>query len=263
MASFLHTQTIEHGMFVRERSPDRSRVLLFVHGLGESGLCFEHLLDHPGLDGFHRLVVDLPGYGRSPWQEQPMPLEEQADHLAGWLSARDVAGLDLTFVGHSMGGVLGVLFAERHPRCLGALLNVDGNLSPGDCVFSGRAAELPLDTFLDAGFDRLRDAVYRQGARDEAHRGYYVSLRLCDPRQFHLNSLELIEMSAAETLPGRMAHLEVAAHYVAGVPRGACARSRELLDEHAVPWSAVEPAGHWPFIDQPDRFVEILRASVG
>lgn len=249
-------------MFVRERGADHPRTLLFVHGLGESGLCFEHLLPHDGLKDRHLLVPDLPGYGRSPWTSRPMSLEDQADHLAGWLTERGKGDETLTFVGHSMAGVLGVIFAERHPRLLGGLVNVDGNLSSEDCVFSGRAVELPLDRFIEEGFDRLRETVYRRGAKEPAQRGYYASLRLCDPRQFHRNSEELVRISATETLARRMMALTVPVHYVAGIPRGACERSRELLDEHGVSWTAVKPSGHWPFIDQPDRFVEILRDVV-
>ena len=256
MAPSVH-HAIEEGMFVRARRGATAGSIVLVHGLGESGLCFEHLFAHGGLATLNLFAPDLPGYGRSAWIASPESLAAHADRLATWIR-RTEPPRPLALVGHSMGGVIGILLAERHAALLDVLVNVDGNLSPGDCVFSGRAVEFGLEDFLAGGFERLRDTVYRQGARECAQRGYYASMRLADPRQFHRHSRELVELSAAEDLALRMVRLEVASHYVAGVPRGACRRSRELLDEAGAAWTAIEPSGHWPFVDQPDAFVRTL-----
>lgn len=254
--------SVEAGMFVRARGGRRRGTLVCIHGLGESGLCFEGLFELDLLADWNLLVCDLPGYGRSAWRSVTMSLEDQADLLAGWLRERGPTG-PLVIVGHSMGGVLGVLLAERHPEALDLLVNVDGNLSPGDCVFSGRAVKWSPHEFENGGFDRLRDTVYRQGVRERAQRGYYAGLRMADPRQYHRNSAELVAISADEQLGARMVALEVPAHYVAGVPRGASPRSRELLGIHGVPWTAVEPSGHWPFVDRPEDFAIALRDVIG
>jgi pimeloyl-ACP methyl ester carboxylesterase len=157
-----------------------------------------------------------------------------------------------------MGGVLGLVFCERHPQLVSTLVDVDGNKSPEDCVFSNRASSQSLASFLEEGFDELKDLVFEKGKSDPAHRGYYVSLRLCDPRCYHLNSTELLQMSQREDLAQRLFALPLPARYVAGVPRGVCRHSLELLSQAGVRWKPVEPAGHWPFIDQPDQFVKTL-----
>ncbi len=252
---------VDQGMFVRARRGRSRGTLVCVHGLGESGLCFERLFDLEPLDAWNLLVCDLPGYGRSAWRDSTLALEDQADLLAGWIRERAPAAPRVV-VGHSMGGVVGVLLAERHPDALDLLLNVDGNLSPGDCVFSGRAVEWSAAAFERGGFDRLRDTVYRQGSRERAQRGYYASLCLADPRQYHRNSGELVAISADEGLAARMAALAVPAHYVAGVPRGASPRSRELLDTNGLSWTAIEPAGHWPFLDRPEDFARALLDAI-
>lgn len=268
-------QSIEHGMFVREVGGSRAgrprgsakpttdpasagrRGLLFIHGLGESGLCFARLLARSELAPYRLLVPDLPGYGRSVWpSEPPLALAGLADHLAAWLDQRGEP--PVTVVGHSMGGVIAQLLAERHPAAVAAVIDVDGNKSAGDCVFSSRAAAYDLASFLEGGFDVLRETVYRRGKRDLAQRGYYVSLQLADPRSYHQHSLELLELSRSEELASRLAALSQPKHYIAAVPDGASARTRELLTAAGVPWSAIEPSGHWPFIDQPDAFVELL-----
>jgi len=264
--------SFEHDMFVRERpSEDPAQqpgpTVVLIHGLGESALCFEHLMTSPGLFPWSLLAPDLPGYGRSPWRDRPLSLPDHADHLAEWLRARRSAlpsgaseALDTPafIVGHSMGGVIGTLLSERHPDLVNGFVNVDGNLSIEDCVFSGRASDYELHAFIDSGFYRLKEAVYRQGRKHAAQRGYYASLRLCDAYTFHLNSQELVALSATEELAMGMKRLGALAHYIAGVPGGACARSLELLDRAGVQWTAIHDSGHWPFIDQPGRFVDLL-----
>ena len=253
--------SVEKGMFVREAPRQGERPpLLFIHGLGESGLCFEHLLSGlgPGRWPHHLLIPDLPGYGRSPWPSgEPLGLVDQADLLARWLRERGT--WPVVAVGHSMGGVVALLLAERHPELLAGLVDVDGNKSPGDCVFSSQAAGRPLPDFCARGFHVLQRAVHRQGRDDPAQRGYYVSMRLADPRAFHRNSRELVAMSEQRDMARRLAALPVPQLYVAGVPDGCCAESHRLLAEAGVPQVDISPSGHWPFIDQPEAFQEALR----
>ncbi len=250
-------QTIESGMFVRELGPARANLtLLWVHGLGESGLCFERIAAHPGLRACRQLIPDLPGYGRSAWPAEPLPLAGQADLLAGWLTSRGEGPVVL--VGHSMGGVMGTLFCERRPGAVRAFVNVEGNLSPGDCVFSGQAVRMDRDRFVDGGFSKMCELICAQGAGLPAHRGYYASLRLCDPRLFHLNSRELVEISATEGMARRLADLSLPAWYVAGAPDGVCPRSHQLLEQAGISPVILELSGHWPFIDQRDGFAAEL-----
>jgi len=127
-------QSIEHGMFVRTRNAMGARALIYVHGLGESGLCFERFAHHPALAGFRHVIPDLPGYGRSAWPAQAEPLDAVAEHVAGWLAARgEVAPI---VIGHSMGGVIATRIAARHPHLVGGVVDVEGNVSLGDCTFS-------------------------------------------------------------------------------------------------------------------------------
>ena len=243
----------EAEMFLREWGPEQgSLTLLYLHGLGESGLCFEGLEGLGDLEGMRHLVPDLPGYGRSPWPEEPRSLVELVDHVARWMRARGEGRSIL--IGHSMGGVLATILAERHGDLVLGVVDVDGNISIADCAFSGRAAAQPLEEFVDRGFEALREEVYRQGLTDRAHRGYAASLCLADPRAYHLNSGELVALSEQEDLAPRLSRLAVPACYVAGIPHGASPRSLELLAEAGVRVLPISPAGHWPFVDEPEAF---------
>jgi pimeloyl-ACP methyl ester carboxylesterase len=249
---------LHHGVFLRQSGSDRrERTLLWIHGLGESGLCFESVIARPELAGWHHLVPDLPGYGRTAWQTSPLSLADHADLLADLCS--DLALGPVAVAGHSMGGVVALLLAERHRALVRGVVDIDGNKSPDDCTFSSQAAAQDLVAFATGGFTELRERIYEAGLDDPAQRGYYASLRQADPAAYHLNSRELVERSARTgDLAERLARLACPRVYVAGAPGGASPGSRRQLAESRVPVLEIAPSGHWPFIDQPAAFTAAL-----
>lgn len=212
--------------------------LLWIHGLGEARHCWDEVLRHPALAAHASLAPDLPGYGDAP------PDGRTLAGLADLLAERSDA--DTVVIGHSMGGVIGVLLAERHPRALRRLIDVDGNTSPGDCNYSGKLVRDGRAALL-AHVDDLAE-------RDLAHRRYAPRLRRADPATLLRHAKELVAYSAPEDLAARRAALAVPCTYVAGAPRGACARSIALLEASGVRTLSIAPSGHWPFVDQPDAF---------
>jgi pimeloyl-ACP methyl ester carboxylesterase len=243
----------EHGLYVQEGGRGH-RAIVYIHGLGESGLCFEGLLQEPLLASWRHLAIDLPGYGKTPWPDEPLGLDALADVVADWIMASQLG--DVVLVGHSMGGVVGLRVCERAPLVVRAFLDVEGNVSAEDSVFSAVAAEYSPEAFPREGFHRLLGQLYTAGAKDPSLRGYFASMRMCDPRQLHLNSRELVSISSRGDIARRLAVLSAPVRYVAGVPDGTSLTSRQMLAEAGVPCVAVQNAGHWPFLDQPGAFAD-------
>jgi len=241
--------TFENGMSVR-RTGEGARIV-WIHGLGESSTSFEPVVAR--LPGFEHVLVDLPGYGRSPWVPA-MSLEKLADHLAAWMPPESVV------IGHSMGGVLATLIAER-TRVRG-IIDVDGNISRGDCTFSAAAQAYSLEAFRDHGFAELRAKVYADGMTKPELRGYHAAMCFASPDMFHRHACDLVEMSSTNTLAARLAAVKTRALFVAGVPDGVCMETRRQLDAHGIQWVGIEPAGHWVYLDQLERFaprVQVFR----
>jgi len=256
----MYVEGVESGLFVRERTAGAPRVL-WVHGLGDSGAGLANIAAHPALAGTAALIPDLPGCGGSERPRRPLGLTEIADRLAAWLRARGSA--PCVILGHSMGGVIAVDLAERHRDVVAALIDVEGNLSPGDCTYSARVVAFDARDFATGGFEEIRSYIAERGINDRAHRGYAQQFARADPAAVHRHATELVAASAREDLAARLARLPMPVTYVAGVPGGTSARSRELLDVAGVRRVDVVHAGHWPFVDQPDRFAAAIAAILG
>jgi len=240
---------VRRGQGPREERHPR---VVWIHGLGESSVSFEPVVAK--LPGFQHVLVDLPGYGRSPWPDGAQGLTEIAEQLARWLDEEPPAAI----VGHSMGGVLCTFVAER--TAVRAVVNIDGNLTRGDCTFSALASAYSQGDFIANGFAEIRAQAYADGAKRPELRTYHAAMCFASPQMFHRHSLELVELSTAGTLGPRLAALRVPKLFVAGVPDGVCPETRALLDQLGVRWLGIEPAGHWVYLDQLDRFAAAVGA---
>ncbi|MCP2634974.1 alpha/beta hydrolase [Microbacterium sp. HD4P20] len=94
-----------------ESGPSGAQSILFIHGGNVAGWMWRGQAE--ALPGFHSLIPDLPGFGVS--ADEPWPtLVEVADALADLVRAQGEGGR-AHVVGLSLGGVLGVVLAARHP----------------------------------------------------------------------------------------------------------------------------------------------------
>lgn len=255
----------DRGMVIRSTEGTGGLDVIWIHGLGEQSASFEAVTGHPRLAHHRHLLVDLPGYGRAPWPDaipEGDTLVHTAQALVDWIEqrppgtggkARPGDDPDLpVLIGHSQGGVLATLVAEQ--TAVRAVINVDGNLTRGDCTFSARALASSREAFVAGGFAALRDDIYKDGLIERALRGYHAALTLASPDVFWTHARDLVAASTRGDLAARFAALPCPTLFVAGVPRGICEASRRELTRVGARWVAIEPSGHWPFVDQPGAF---------
>lgn len=119
--------------------------LLCLHGLGSTKEDYASLTRCAGLAGYRILAWDAPGSGASPYR-QSLTIEDLRDLI---LALRDALQLGRPFlVGHSMGGLTGLLAAREKPDAFRGFVNLEGNLTPEDCgVFSRTAAAMDFARF--------------------------------------------------------------------------------------------------------------------
>jgi pimeloyl-[acyl-carrier protein] methyl ester esterase len=91
--------------------------LVMLHGWGLHGGVFRQLMDQLS-DSFRITAIDLPGHGRSPWQDQDMAL----DHLAD--STAQLVPKPAIWLGWSLGGLVAMKLAVKHPELVKGLVLV-------------------------------------------------------------------------------------------------------------------------------------------
>jgi pimeloyl-ACP methyl ester carboxylesterase len=113
--------------------------LVLVHGLLGSGRYWEGVI--PQLEKKHRLVVpDLLGFGKSPW---PRSGYTARDHLAALKGTIDgVTGEPVVLVGHSMGALLAVEYANAYRGGVRALVLVAPPLFSSEADFHHRIGRM-------------------------------------------------------------------------------------------------------------------------
>jgi proline iminopeptidase len=247
---------------------------LVLHG----GLGLDHT-PYRGLDALAdrlRLVYyDHRGNGRS---ERIAPdtitMERLADDAAA-LATR-LEATPAVVIGHSYGGFVAQELAIRHPEQVAALILVDttpGQLGESDAPGEDQGPPPPAE-WLEAVSSAPRDdAEFAAGLR--ALLPYYLADRASLPAVEAAVSRIVFDAAAAnrsmEVLAGwsaadRLSAIRVPTLVVVGrhdliaSPAQARRIARRIPDARLV---ELEHSGHFPWLEQPDRFLQVVREWIG
>lgn len=158
--------------------------LLLVHGIGSSGAGWDPVIDDLAAE-FSPITFDLRGHGASDKPEHGYLYPEYVADIEGLIAA---LGLERPLViGHSLGGILTLWWAARHPAQATALVIEDSPLRSGEDfrpAFDGwlklNALSLPeLRHYYASEYPEWPAAMVEARARDMAgtRRAVFAELR--------------------------------------------------------------------------------------
>jgi pimeloyl-ACP methyl ester carboxylesterase len=128
------------GLHLELEGPEDAAPVVFLHGVGSSGMTWEWLPDE--LTRSRRIVrVDLRGHGRSDDAPGTYVLSRYGADVVAVL--RSVASRPVVVVGNSLGGVIAWWLAQNHPDLVTAALLEDPPL------FAGETPEAEAGRFRD------------------------------------------------------------------------------------------------------------------
>ncbi len=233
--------------------------IVFVHGAGLDHSWFGLQSRYFGYHGRNVLALDLPGHGRS--EGPPLPAVEQ---MADWvMQLLDAARLDrASVVGHSMGSLIALECAARHPERVGriALIGTAYPMKVSDAFLEaarrdeqtafemdtiwGHAPQVPLGGNPNPGMWMYGDTLARLARL--APGVLYAGLKACNDYAAGLESAARVKCPVLFILgnrdqmtPPRAAH--ALAHAIAG--------SRTVI---------IAPSGHSLMAEAPDATLDAL-----
>ena len=111
-------------VFVEQRSLDKPQSMLLVHGLGNNASKdWTHIVEEFAKH-YHTIAVDLPGFGNSQGKlEGNITPENYANFLSRVVDI--YAKSKVTYIGHSMGGTIGLRYLSKHPDQVDKVVLID------------------------------------------------------------------------------------------------------------------------------------------
>jgi pimeloyl-ACP methyl ester carboxylesterase len=248
--------------------------VLFIHGLLGSNRNWAHLVRK--LSTGHRVLApDLFGHGAS---SKPMGDYSLGAHAATLRDLLDVLGIDrVALVGHSLGGGIALQFCYLFPERVDRLVLVSSgglgrSVSPllRSATLPGAEWVLPLiaSSWVRGRVEAVGQAFGRIGLRassdvTEAWHGF-TSLGDADSRRAFLATTRSVIDPGGQTVTA-LDHLPMAVDLPTLIVWGT--RDRMIPTWHAtraqqaIAGSRVElfeGAGHFPHLDEPERFAQVL-----
>lgn len=140
--------------------------IVFLHGFGSTKEDYADVIQHAALDDHAVLAYDAPGCGST--RSSALAAGTIPFLLATAEAMLEAADIDrFHLVGHSMGGLTGLLLADRHPGRVLSFTDIEGNLAPEDCFLSRQILTHPAETdetFLADFRDRAADSRFAASA---------------------------------------------------------------------------------------------------
>ena len=263
-----------HGHALSFVDSGRGPAVLFIHGLLGSHRNWTHLVDE--LDARHRVIVpDLFGHGMSDKPRGDYSIGAHAATLRDLLDRLDVDRV--TLVGHSLGGGIAMqfcyLFPERVDRlALVASGGLGRTVSPllRSAALPGAEWVLPVlaSPWVRGGVDTVGRALsltgWRAGADARIAWESFASLADAEARRAFLATTRAVIDTGGQSISAhdRLAEtITVPSLVVWGgrdrlIPVGHAERARTAFSDVRV--EVFEAAGHFPHLEEPERFAAVL-----
>lgn len=253
-------QTIQSGnvaLRVRDEGPKDGRVVMFANSLGTDLRVWDLMLPHLP-EGLRIVRFDKRGHGQSDCPDAPYRIDDLvADAEA---VAAELLLADITFVGLSIGGLIGQGLAAKRPDLLRALVLMDTAAKVG----TAEAWEARIQDVRAQGLTAMADGIFQRwfGAEfraDPARLAPWRDMLTATPLEGYVGCCAAI---AGSDFTQTTAALSLPVMALAGSDD--LATPPELVRATAqlcgASFSEISGAGHLPCVDRPVQTAQLISA---
>ena len=257
--AFIHYQVIKG-----EKS-----TVVYLPGLSTPSMAlFLTVVTHPDIIGQHSILIDYLGSGFS---DQPAnfdhSMQSHAETIAVVLDAENVQ--KCTFIGHSMGGTVGILLAKMRPDLVARLIVAEANILPGGGIGTSYIASFNQTEYVEQIFPTTL-AKWRESAKfgDSTASYNLVAWQYADPVGIYRCAQALVNLD--ESFANIFFNLDIPRTFIygehslpayTGQSRGDTPHP-ELLQQNGIRVGIVPNSGHNMILDNLADFVELLKQVI-
>lgn len=244
-------------IFLRSHKTSKPKAdLWFIHGFGESGLCFREAFSSKLADPFNLYVPDSPGFGVSPLSSQALTIEETTDLLENLIKKISVSQ-NIGIVAHSLGGLIGTWLCQRFGKQVIGFVNIEGNLTQADCFFSGKTKNFETSEAFYKFFTKEILKLISKNPGNETLERYYASVRFAHPEVLFTWGKSGVE--ATDVTKGGEEFLSLRCNkiYLWG-DQSTPEETRNFIEAKKLPNKCFQGSGHAPMIDAADKCYQVI-----
>jgi len=229
------------GQIVSYETLGRGRPVIFLHSwVGSWRYWFPAM--QVASKAFHAFALDMCGFGETSRDRQRYTIEHQTELLTRFL---DEMGLGkVAIIGHGLGALVGFNLCIRLPQTIDRIMAISCPLYYDSIHSRMRTASVP-------------DLVNRLGARSPEAKLLLADAAKADPQAIQVS----IESFQPESLFGKMRATQVPCLLIYGQNDPAIsspASDDAIRWEHLLHQVVFEKSGHFPMIDEANRFNRLL-----
>lgn len=242
---------LQIGYYIR---PGHGEKILYLPGLGCSKTDFAEAANIPWLQDHTLAAFDFPGSGDSPY---PVNIKYGIDDLVE-ITNIVVSRLELNnfiIIGHSMGGLVALLYAEKYTERVKGFINIEGNLASEDCFFSRRIAGYGSGGFTRKVLDGFQERLAQ--SRSASIREYSVILKNASEKACYDYAVPLVNYSDNGGLIERFIRLDIPKIFVHGSENHRLTYIPQLKGS-GCKVVEIPDSGHFPFYDNTQDYYRII-----
>ncbi len=242
-----------------QRKGDKG-TLLMLHGLGGAKENFWWSTMHPTLIGYNLIAFDNPGTGNSTYYSKTTLNNDDLVEITN-LFVKEVIKAKFFLLGASMGGLTMLKYFEKHGKGkVQGLINVEGNLSLEDCMFSSKVIAQQKEKFLNSGLKKGLEEMRQNPSCGFQIIADNVELNT-DPISYYYYSFQTVSYSKTDELLEFFIEASIPKIFIHGDKNGQLSYIPKLK-ENGIEIAEVHRSDHFLFYDNPIEFYKVIGSFI-
>lgn len=226
-----------------------------LHGLQSCKEIYPPIFAAPWCSEYSLLAIDAVGFGKS---DKPDWFSyDIADQALAYVQIVDQLNIQkMHLVGHSWGGMAGIMLLEKLGDRVLSFVSMEGNMVASDCGKSRSIAMEPSETFAEIGYPKILNEIQNEGKSNAAQRVEWLSLM--PPSVFHRAAQSVVQWSESGKLLPKFIDAPQKKYFIYGEKNQ---RKKDVLPA-SIPNIEIANAGHFMLADNFEDTAKAIESCI-